>query len=193
MGTHKCCEEVHLFEAREVSTRWWPSSPQCLIVAESPGTPRRKYFYDPLPEYGWDPVEVRRYLLGSLTKAKLIAEPTLPAFRDAGFLLDHAIRCQLRKWVIDIERSLAEEYMSDLAARAHHLKPIIEQFSKVWIMGYTARNAVNNLYPEEVIMRFKKKLFPPYQESKKFFVSPYVKHYRTFGPDDIITHVKQFI
>ena len=60
-------------------------------------------------------------------------------------------------------------------------------------MGYTARNAVNNLYPEEVIMRFKKKLFPPYQESKKFFVSPYVKHYRTFGPDDIVTHVKQFV
>jgi hypothetical protein len=65
---------------------------------------------------------------------------TLQAFRDAGFLFDHGIRCYLTRSEIKAQARLARHYESPLAATAMHLKPLLSSARRVWVMGYVARN-----------------------------------------------------
>jgi hypothetical protein len=118
----------------------------------------------------------------------------LEAFREAGFLFDHAIRCQLPKAVIDVERKLAEKFISDRAHQATHLKPIVDQATKVWIMGYVARDAVTHIsLSPTMVMRFKK-LTPPYVENSKIFVSAYFTRYlKEQQVDKAVSRFKGFL
>jgi hypothetical protein len=57
----------------------------CLIVGKNPGDVTSEYFYEPPTDPKRDRVRVRRELLDGLHGVGLITEPTLEAFRDAGF------------------------------------------------------------------------------------------------------------
>jgi hypothetical protein len=65
------------------------------VVAENSGDTTSHYFYQRPASYESDEVAVRRALLRGLREQGLITVATLEGFRDAGFLFDHAIRCQL--------------------------------------------------------------------------------------------------
>lgn len=188
-----CCGLEHLFDSRKVSDKWCPRELKCLILGESPGAPGAHYFYDPIPGLARDPVDVRRNLLAALANSGLISSPTLEAFKGAGFLFDHAIRCQLPMSEVKQEWELAKKYLSQRAAGATHLRPLAEAAQKVWVMGYIARNAVACLYPS--IPRNKRKLTPPYQipEEPKFFVSRYLTHTEESGVTQIVECVKAFL
>ncbi len=177
----KCCRRAHPFETADVQARW-PRDLKCLIVGESPGSPGSDYFYDPVPSGGRDPVEVRRYLLLGLTRIGLISTPSLEAFRDSGFLFDHAIRCQLPSEVIAEERRRARLFRSARAHEAHHLVPLIDAVPKVWLMGAMARDAAAYLY-EMAPAEFQRTLDPPgvVQARPKFFVSRYLNRYAEQG------------
>jgi hypothetical protein len=80
----------------EVRRLWVPRPLRCLVVGEGPGFRNTSpYFYQQHPHLGEpkkDPVEVRGYLLDALHAQGLVRAPTLEAFRDGGFLFDHALR-----------------------------------------------------------------------------------------------------
>ena len=75
---------------------WLPRVVRYLLIGENPGDSDSEYFYQRPRSYDADKVAVRRALLHGLHQQRLITEPTLEAFRDAGFLFDHAIRCHMR-------------------------------------------------------------------------------------------------
>lgn len=184
----QCCpESEHAWDCHRVGTKWFPSPLRCLIIGENPGSNKSTYFYDNSQGGQHDSVTVRRNLLRGLYCQKLIDAPTLDAFRDAGFLFDHAIRCHLSPADVRKERSLADRYASPRAKSATHLMPIIQQAPKVWVMGRVARNAVAALdcglledWNEEKtqakqITKCPYPLMIP-QGTPKFFISRYLTH-----------------
>jgi len=118
------------FETADVQNKWFPAKLRCLIIGESPGAPNSPYFYDPIPA-GRDPVLVRRLLLKALEEARILPTPTLEAFKDRGFLFDHAIRAQLPMTDVKRERKAAEKFQSKLAMSATHLNPLINRAENV--------------------------------------------------------------
>lgn len=100
--TLSCCKATsHPWDRWQVEQRWMPDPLRCLIIAENPGDVTSEYFYQPPVDPHRDQVRVRNGLLHGLHDAGLLTQPTLEAFRDAGFLLDHAIRCPyLHPWSI---------------------------------------------------------------------------------------------
>src|SRR5206468_12140847 len=118
-----CCDApVHPWEKFSVATEWLPEDLHCLVIGESPGNARSAYFYDMQRKVG-----VRTIMLRELYRHRIILEPTLPAFRKAGFLFDHAIRCLLPGDVIQHEARLANCYESPRAAAATHLVPFLRR------------------------------------------------------------------
>jgi hypothetical protein len=95
----------------------------CLVIGESPGEDAAKYFYNPRRRK----VAVRAIMLRELHRHNLISEQSLVAFRAAGFLFDHAIRCLLPPRVVKHEAALADRYLSPSAGAARHLIPFLEQ------------------------------------------------------------------
>ena len=183
----ECCGSSHPFDSCHVSMTWRPEEIRCFIIGENPGSPGKPYFYDPIPSYGRDQVEVRRRLLPALVAAKLINSPTREAFRESGFFFDHAIRCQLGQQVVRVEGYLAKRYQSSLARRATHLQPWIEVASKVWMIGYVALAAVTHLYHREI--GWLDAIPSTGQElNSKFFVSPY---FTRFMKDDVVTAITE--
>jgi hypothetical protein len=158
-----------------VQGRWFPRRLRCLIVGESPGAPASPYFYDPIPPTGHDPVIVRRLLLRALTQAKILPSPNLDAFKDNGFLFDHAIRAQLPMAEVKKERKNAERFDSKLAKSATHLMPLVGMAECVWAMGWIARDAVVHVVPSVSMKR--RSLTPPYRLNEKVFVSRYFTRY----------------
>jgi hypothetical protein len=170
-----CCgAEQHLWEAFAVAATWSPDALRCLIVGESPGENPEKYFYNERRK-----VALRTIMLGGLHRHGLLTEPTLAAFRKAGFLFDHAIRCLLHADVIQHEAGLADRYVSLRAATATHLGPSLGRDSRVWVMGRIARNAVAVLRAE--VPRDTSAISKPpnprwLPESPRFFLSRYLLH-----------------
>lgn len=184
-----CCDSVHPFDSCRVAQVWWPEQLRCLIIGESPGPPGAAYFYNPIPEARRDPVAVRRHLLAGFTSAGLIDAPTLEAFQDAGFLFDHAIRCNLSTNIIKEERRLAKHYRSRRAEAAGHLRLLLDQFPAVWAMGLIARNAVVHLYS---LAPIECHLNPPYviEGTPNFFVSAYFRRFD--APESIQATIERF-
>lgn len=153
---------------------WVPAELRCLIVGESPGENAEKYFYNRRRK-----VAVRTIVLRELHRHSLLTEPTLVAFRNAGFLFDHAIRCLLASETIQREASLADQYRSPRAADAAHLDSFLVVKSPVWVMGRIARNAV--AYPRSEFPRDTSEISKPpnprwMSEAPRFFVSRYLLH-----------------
>jgi hypothetical protein len=153
-----------------------PKPLRCLIVGENPGDVTSEYFYEPPADPKNDRVRVRRELLDGLHDVGLIAGPTLEAFRDAGFLFDHAIRCPLPSSSVDQERLKANRYASERVANPAHLVPSLTQARIIWVMGHVASNAVANAtsdFPKEK-RKISQPPFPgPITPDSRFFVSEY--------------------
>jgi hypothetical protein len=144
-----CCGAVqHQWEEHEVERRWLPPVLRCLIVGENPGDTNSEYFYEAPASYARDDVAVRRALLRGLHQRGLIPEATLEGFQDAGFLFDHAIRCQLASSVIKSERQRAMRYACRLVEDPVHLRNRLAEARTVWVMGHFASNAVANASPD---------------------------------------------
>ena len=167
--TSPCCQRDHPFDVFSVNARWWPESQRCLIIGESPGGPDAHYFYD-----SKHPVRIRRNLLMGLTSCNMISSETLDAFKNGGFLFDHAVRCQLPVVQVKHEWRRSIRYESSRAANAAHLSSVIKDFQYVWIMGYLARNAVACL--DAQLPRDNHGLATPYlvRGSRTYFVSRYL-------------------
>jgi hypothetical protein len=167
------CLAIHAFDSYQVLERWWPKRLRCLIIGESPGDPGADYFYDSLPKTGHDPIDIRSNLLSGLHAAGLVNSVELEAFREAGFVFDHAIRCSLNlSERIAKERHHAVHYRSALAHRATYLRPLIEEAEKVWVMGHIARDAVVFICQKDyplMMQSLRKTLTPPTQHAKFFF------------------------
>ena len=86
----------HPWDLFRVAATWMPRPLRCLVVGENPGSSSTPYFYD-----GDRAVAVRTILLRELHTAGVLAAPTLEAFRAAGFLFDHGIRCHLDDVSVD--------------------------------------------------------------------------------------------
>ncbi len=115
-----CCGvEKHEWDRLEVERCWLPPTLRCFVVGENPGDTKSEYFYERPASYAADEVVVRGALLGGLHQQGLIAEATLEGFWDAGFLFDHAIRCQLSSKVVRSEREKATRYASRRLGNAH--------------------------------------------------------------------------
>lgn len=175
---HACCgAEKHEWNRLEVERRWLPPTLRCFIVGESPGNTTSEYFYERPASYAQDEVGVRRALLRGLHQQGLIAEATLDGFQEAGFLFDHAIRCQLSSMVVSSERQKAMRYTSRRVGNADHLCMWLAQSCVVWVMGHLASNAVANASAEFPKQRRKISL-PPYPgeiaRDSRFFVSEYL-------------------
>lgn len=183
-----CCSTQHLFETFHVRETWWPTTPTCLIIGESPGAADAHYFYD---EHHW--VRIRRNLLMGLHHLRLISEPTLPAFRNAGFVFDHTIRCQLPSDEIKQEWTKSKTYKSPRASEAHHLIPLLDVFPAVWVMGYLARNAVASLDVNcpRTICGLSVPYFP--DKASRYFVSRYLLNIGDQEIIHIVANFKQFI
>ena len=164
----KCCGLIHPWDTFRIHELWWPNSPKCLIIGESPGNPDSFYFYD--QDHF---VRVRHNLLNNLCEKGLLYAPTLNAFKASGFLFDHAIRCQISPAEIKNEWKLAKRYESRRAKAAIHLSTLIRQFPQTWIMGYIARNAVAEI--DSLFPRQKVGLKVPYTVlgSYRYFISRY--------------------
>jgi len=169
-----CCgAEKHEWDRLKVELHWVPLVLRCFIVGENPGDTKSEHFYQRPASYTLDKVAVRRGLLRGLHQQGLIAEATLEGFRDAGFLFDHAIRCQLSSKVVGLEREKAKRYASYRAESVNHLRPWLAQARVVWVMGHLASNAVANATPE----------FPKHE--RKISMSPY--------PDEIAPNSRFFV
>lgn len=170
-----CCgAQEHPWETFSVVTDWSPDDLRCLIIGESPGEDPAKYFYNQRRK-----VAVRTIMLRELHRHGLLTEPTLVAFRKAGFLFDHVIRCLLSADIIQHEASLANRYESPRAAAATHLGSFLRRESPVWVMGRIARNAVAVLrceFPRDT-SEISKAPYPcRLSEAPRFFVSRYLLH-----------------
>jgi len=152
-----------------------PDRLRCLVVGENPGDERSMYFYQPAD--GRDPVRVRSNLLHGLTVAALalISAPTLEAFRAAGFLFDHAIRCHMPFEQVEIYRRSADRPMPPLPGNAEHLRPFLAE-ATVSVMGRIARKAVGSVAEDFPIERdpISKPPYPCRLRSTKYFVSRYL-------------------
>jgi len=183
-----CSDRAHAWDEFRVGTDWFPDLVRCLIVGENPGSSSTTYFYDTARR-----VAVRTILLRELDRAGIIASPTLEAFRTAGFVFDHGIRCRLPDDDIATQRRLARDYLSPRANTATHLTPLIRDAIGVWIMGYVARNAVGAAWSE--IPRDTRDISRcPYPrqlpEAPRFFVSRYL----TRAPrEEVATIFREFI
>jgi hypothetical protein len=174
----KCCgTDTHPWDRFEVEKCWLPSTLRCLVVGENPGDANSEYFYKRPANYDNDKVAVRRALLQGLHEHGLIRSATLEAFQEAGFLFDHAIRCQLPSKVISVERSKAMRYASDLVKEPNHLGLRVAEAGLVWVMGHVASNAVANVsgeFPKEK-RKLSKDPFPgAISSDSRFFVSQYL-------------------
>jgi hypothetical protein len=169
-----CCGgRQHGWDQFHVEECWIPTELRCFVVGENPGDPNSAYFYDSTRA-----VPVRRIVLRELYSRGQINAPDLPAFRSAGFLFDHAIRCHLSDREIKAERRLASRYASSRCAAARHLPPLIARATTVWVMGYIARNAVAACgieFPRDKC-KISREPYPGqvHDEARRFFVSRYV-------------------
>lgn len=147
---------------------------RCLIIGENPGDTDSIYFYEEPRNH--DPVRVRTNLLYGLTAAGLITEPRLKAFRAAGFLFDHGIRCHMPFEAIKRIARTADRIEPPLPILPAYLQPIMEEASAVWVMGRIARKAVGTV--TEDFPPFRDKISqPPYPcrlRGTKYFVSRYL-------------------
>jgi hypothetical protein len=179
-----CCgASQHQWEEHEVERRWLPRVLRCFIVGENPGDTHSEYFYEPPASYASDAVVVRKALLRGLHRRRLIPEATLEGFQDAGFLFDHAIRCQLASSVIKVEYNRAKRYACRLVENPEHLRNRLTEARTVWVMGHLASNAVGNANAD--FPKHKRHISrPPYpgrlQACSKFFLSEYLS-WRTEG------------
>jgi hypothetical protein len=128
-----------------------------------------------------------------LARAGLIAAPQLEAFRAAGFLFDHGIRCQLPDARVRKEWQLAKKYQSEYAQRAAYLRPVLTSADKVWVMGYIARNAVACQDVSE--LRQDRAITPPYflDSNRRFFVSRYLSRASRMEAEEIFRHVGDWL
>lgn len=192
----RCCSGRHPFDSRAVPEAWRPQDLRCLIIGESPGDTDSAYFYDPIPVGRTDPIEVRRYLLSGLWSAGLLSAPTLEALRSAGFLFDHAIRCQLPRDVIKRERAAAARWKSERAHRASHLVALVNAAAKVWVMGRIALDAVRHVCGLSALIATCR-VHPPYIVSNTgeppFFVSRYMNRWAEQTRPEIIDEFKRFL
>lgn len=173
-----CCgAEKHQWEEHKVERAWLPRILRCFIVGENPGNKDSQYFYEPPKSYASDPVVVRRALLRGLHQHGLIQEATLEAFRGAGFLFDHAIRCQLDSNTVSIERQKAVRYRCRRVQTPVHLETWLATAKVVWVMGHLASNAVANATPDFARQQRRISL-PPFPGSiaagSRFFLSEYL-------------------
>jgi hypothetical protein len=173
-----CCKaEKHGWDRFEVERDWLPPTLRCLIVGENPGDLTSEYFYERPASYQSDEVEVRKALLRGLREHRLIGEETLEGFRDAGFLFDHAIRCQLASGVVRSEREKAKRYASQRVENPDHLRPWLARAPVVWVMGHLASNAVANATADFPRQR-RQISMPPYPgelaPGSRFFLSEYL-------------------
>ncbi len=160
----------------------WPAighlkSCSILIVGENPGDTSSAYFYREPDSYENDPVAVRRLLLRGLHHHGFIKESTLEGFRNAGFLFDHAVRCQLPAQTIAKERQKALSYQSIRVKDPAHLRPLLSKARLVWVMGHLASNAVANATEEFAKDRRKISTAPfpgPMEKHSRFFISEYL-------------------
>jgi len=182
-----CAEEVHQWERFRVESEWLPARLRCFIVGENPGSPKTAYFYEAKRA-----VPVRTILLRELHRSRILAEPTLAAFRSAGFLFDHGIRCRLRKNEIGEERRLAQQYKSPRATGAKHLERFLRDAATVWVQGYVARNAVS-APGSELPRDFSNISRSPYpgqsREAPRFFVSRYLTR---ASSGEVVTIFREF-
>lgn len=191
-----CCDAVlHPWDKYAVERRWIPETLRCLIIGESPGDSNSQYFYAAPQSYVKDRVVVRRCLLRGLCEEGLIGAATLEAFRDAGFLFDHAIRCPLSRAVVKAENRAARKYESTRVENPSHLRGMLSQAVVVWVMGHIASNAVANLcvtFPKE--RRYVSKApFPgELHAGSKFFVSEYFTRWNQKEYSRICTAFKLF-
>lgn len=174
----ECCgAERHQWEKHEVEPRWLPRVLRCFIVGENPGDTKSQYFYETPASYASDAVVVRRALLRGLHEHGLIPEATLDGFQDAGFLFDHAIRCQLSSRIVGAGRQRAMRYASRRVEDAVYLRPWLTQTALVWVMGHLASNAVANATAEFPRQR-RKISMPPYPgmiaPNSRLFLSEYL-------------------
>ncbi len=173
-----CCgAEKHQWEKYAIEDVWVPHALRCYIVGENPGDTNSQYFYDAPESYELDTVVVRRAILRGLRQHGFIREATLEAFRDAGFLFDHAIRCQLDSKTVSAERQKASRYACRRVDNPTHLRPWLAQTKLVWVMGHLASNAVSNATPE--FPKEKRRIsLPPFPGSiapqSRFFLSEYL-------------------
>lgn len=169
----KCCgERLHAWERFHVDQEWVPADLRCFVVGESPGSAESAYFYDASRA-----VAVRTIVLRELHAHDRINAPTLEAFRAAGFLFDHGIRCHLSDGDVKREARLARRYASPRCAAADHLKPWIGCAPAVWVMGYIARNAATAICPElpKDARKISRDPYPrQIPEAPRFFLSRYV-------------------
>jgi hypothetical protein len=164
------CRHTHPWDRFRVARLWVPRPLRCLVVGENPGSSTTPYFYDPERA-----VAIRTILLRELHAAGILAAATLEAFRAAGFLFDHGIRCPLDD--VTTDRRLARTYASPRANAAAHLTPLIRKASSVWVMGYVARNAAAAAWPGFPRDRgdIARPPYPgPVQAAPTFFVSRYL-------------------
>jgi hypothetical protein len=129
-----------------------------------------------------------------LAATGLIESPTLEAFRAAGFVFDHAIRCQLPTPTIKDEHKLARRYASPRAHAAAHLAEFVAAARKVWILGHIAPDAVTNV---SGLRDRRSRITPPYvlqteppQTEPKVFVSQYFRRFDS--PAEVLKIIKQF-
>lgn len=174
-----CCGvEKHPWEIHYVERVWLPKVLRCFVIGENPGDKTSQYFYEPPADYTSDAVVVRRALLRGLHRHRLIRDATLEAFRDAGFLFDHAIRCQLDSDTVGVERQRATRYRCRRVEDPAHLRARIGTASVVWVMGHLASNAVANATPEFPRQR-RRISMPPFPGSiapgSRFFLSEYLR------------------
>ncbi|HYD47507.1 MAG TPA: hypothetical protein VEB21_04135 [Terriglobales bacterium] len=183
----------HPFESRYVNSVWKPDLIRCLIVGESPGNPGAPYFYDPIPTDRRDPVGVRRVLLAALHAAGWIAAPSLEAFKAAGFLFDHAVRCQRPMAEIDGLRARARRFRGAVTPLAEHLRPLLEEAEQVWAMGALARQAIADLDP--TMPRLRRPLTPPYVSEGTYpiVISRYFTRIGAAIAADLVRQVRDLI
>lgn len=138
--TNSCCGRAYAWDRFRVERQWVPDRLRCYVVGENPGDAESAYFYDEARA-----VPVRTIVLRELHQRGQIDAVTLGAFRDGGFLFDHAVRCALPPDEVATERALAERHESPRCGAAAHLRSWIERAPSVWVMSYMARNAVSAL------------------------------------------------
>ncbi|SRR6266508_2702497 len=169
-----CCNKPHAWDLHSVPSRWKPPEVRCLIIGENPGGAESIYFYDPPSRR--DPVRVRGNLLHGLASAGLIREPTLTAFRAAGFLFDHGVRCHMPFEEVEALARTADRPMPPLPGAAQHLRTPIAEAMVVWVMGRIARKAVGSIAGDFPTQRdqISKAPYPCRLAGTKYFVSRYL-------------------
>jgi hypothetical protein len=191
-----CCGvSEHQWEKHEVERRWIPHTLKCFIIGENPGDKTSQYFYEKPLSYSSDGVVVRRSLLRGLHQHGIIQEATLESFRDAGFLFDHAIRCQLSSAIVSAERQKAIRYESPRVKNPTHLAPWLTQAVVVWVMGHLASNAVANVTTEFPRQRRKISMLPfpaEVQLSSRLFLSEYIAWRSEKKAPDLCEAFKKF-